>query len=129
MRHDFRMDSGILQVFILYILPVQFLTHAFTECEPAVCLLVVFLQIMVTFSKLHEQRLSHFVKGGRAAATYRPQFTDHFTNLCPCWHKQDTICVFDTHDPSAPNIRLNFTYYCVLVPLTAASRNDAYRSG
>jgi hypothetical protein len=39
--HECWMDSGILQFRILYILPVQFLTHAFTECEPAVCLLAV----------------------------------------------------------------------------------------
>ncbi len=60
------MDSGILQFRILYILPVQFLTHAFTECEPAVCLLAVFLQIMVT-SYVSIHRLSLFKRGGRAA--------------------------------------------------------------
>ncbi len=47
------MDSGILQFRILYILPVQFLTRALAECEPAVRrYIVVLLQIMVTFSKL-----------------------------------------------------------------------------
>ncbi len=45
----FRMDSSILQFRILYILPVQFLTHALTVCESAVDILVVLLQIMVTF--------------------------------------------------------------------------------
>ncbi len=49
----YRMDNGILQFHILYILPVQFLTHFFTEREPAVGLLVLFLQIMVTISKLY----------------------------------------------------------------------------
>ncbi len=39
----FWMDSGILQFRILYILPVQILTRALTECEPAVGLLVVLL--------------------------------------------------------------------------------------
>lgn len=34
-----------------------------TECEPAVCLLVVFLQIMFTFSKLFQQRLLLFFQG------------------------------------------------------------------
>ncbi len=64
-----QMDSGILQFRTLHLLPVQFLiTYALTErVRSAVSLLVVLLQIMVTFFKVYYQRLLLFVRGGRAA--------------------------------------------------------------
>ncbi len=51
LQHTHR--SAVPDRSISFISPVQFLTHMLTECEPAVCLLVVLLQIMVTLSKLY----------------------------------------------------------------------------
>ncbi len=53
------------QIHILYVLPVQFLTHIMrlpSASLPAVWHIIVFLQIVVTFyNRLYQQRLSLFL--------------------------------------------------------------------